>query len=169
MGSFVSLTAAWVLDKRMGWRVQRGAESIQPVACAGYWPDAVRSVTAVSAVEPGGAPALVEAADGEDAVLVAGPGEGVLDSWKDFGSRDGATVATAWYRAGERQGRHGNQRLVALRVLSSHPSPPPLTSAHVDVQLSGAGLIAKRSWVQEMRAGMSGESGATRPTWFRLG
>jgi hypothetical protein len=43
----------------------------------------------------GGAPALVEVADGEDAVLVASLGEGVLDFLEELCSRDGATAATA--------------------------------------------------------------------------
>ncbi len=48
----------------------------------------------------GGAPALVEVADGEDAVFLASLCEGVLDFLENSGSRDGATVATAWRRAG---------------------------------------------------------------------
>jgi hypothetical protein len=61
-------------------------------------------------------------ADGEDAVLVAGLGEGVLDFLEELrqpGRRDrGDRLA----QSGERQGGHGNQRLVTLRVLSNHSS-----------------------------------------------
>jgi hypothetical protein len=60
----------------------------------------------------GGAPALVEVADGEDTVLVASLGEGVLDFLEELrqpGRRDrGDRLA----QNGERQGGHGNQRLV---------------------------------------------------------
>jgi hypothetical protein len=60
----------------------------------------------------GGAPALVEVADGEDTVLVASLGEGVLDFLEELrqpGRRDrGDRLA----QSGERQGGHGNQRLV---------------------------------------------------------
>ena len=64
----------------------------------------------------GGAPALVEVADGEDAVLVAGLGEGVLDFLEEFrqaGRRDrGDRLA----QGRERRGGHGNQRLVTFAV-----------------------------------------------------
>src|ERR1700722_11857177 len=78
----------------------------------------------------GGAPALVEVADGEDTVLVASLGEGVLDFLEELrqpGRRDrGDRLA----QGGERHGGHGNQRLVTVWVLGSHPSAPPLTSSN---------------------------------------
>ena len=69
-----------------------------------------------------GAPALVEVADGEHAVLVARLGEGVLDLLEELrqpGRRDRGDRLT---QGGECQGGHGDQRLVTLRVLSSHPA-----------------------------------------------
>jgi hypothetical protein len=58
----------------------------------------------------GGAPALVEVADGEDAVLVTSLGGGVLDFVEELwqpGRRDRGDRLT---QSGQRQGGHGNQR-----------------------------------------------------------
>ena len=66
----------------------------------------------------------------EDTVFVASLGEGVLDFLEELrqpGRRDrGDRLA----QSGERQGGHGNQRLVTVRVLGSHPSASPLTSSN---------------------------------------
>ena len=78
----------------------------------------------------GGAPALVEVADGEDAVLVAGLGEGVLDFLEELrqpGRRDG----------GDRLAQSGGATGRAWESTARHPvgtqqssSPPPLTSSN---------------------------------------
>src|ERR1700733_1647706 len=77
----------------------------------------------------GGAPAVVEVADGEDPVLVASLGEGVLDFLEELRQPGRRDCGDRLAESGERQGGHGNQRLVTLWVLSSHPSAPPLTSS----------------------------------------
>src|SRR5579863_7655123 len=77
----------------------------------------------------GGAPALVEVADGEDAVFLASLGEGVLDFLEEFWQPGRRDCGDRLAQSGERQGGHGNQRLVTLWVLSSHPSARPLTSS----------------------------------------
>src|ERR1700689_3305087 len=78
----------------------------------------------------GGAPALVEVADGEDTVFVAGLGEGVLDFLEELWEPGWRCRGDRLAQGGERQGGHGNQRFVTSWVLGSHLSPPPLTSSN---------------------------------------
>jgi hypothetical protein len=75
-----------------------------------------------------GTPALVEVADGEDTVLVASLGESVLDFLEELWQPGRCDRGDRLAQSAELQGGHGNQRLVALWVLSSHPHQPPLTS-----------------------------------------
>jgi hypothetical protein len=63
------------------------------------------------------------------ALMLAGEGSfgGVEPGRRDRGNR--------LAQSGERQGGHGNQRLVILWVLSSHPGLPPLTSGERIIRL----------------------------------
>jgi hypothetical protein len=70
----------------------------------------------------GGAPALVKMADGEGAVLVASLSEGVLNFLEELRQPGRRYRGDCLAQSGERQGGDGHQWLVALLVLSSHPS-----------------------------------------------
>jgi hypothetical protein len=72
----------------------------------------------------GGAPALLEVADGEDTVLIARLGKGVLDFQEELRRPRRRNRGDRLAQNEERQGGHGYQRLVALWVLSTHPGRP---------------------------------------------
>ena len=66
------------------------------------------------------------------------------------------------------QKRHAG-RVAQLHWLGQGRNSLVTSDGYKLAQSSGAGLPVSRSCVQEIRAGMSGESAVTRPTWFRPG
>src|ERR1700722_3275954 len=92
----------------------------------------------------GGAPALVEVADGEDTVLVASLREGGLDFLEELRQPGRCDRGDRLAQSGERQGGHGNQRLVTVRVLGSHPSQSPLTSSNRINRARSRGGVRRR-------------------------
>jgi len=73
----------------------------------------------------GSSPALVEVPNREDAVFLIGLAEGVLDVLEELGQPRRRNRSYRLPQGIERQGGHGDQRLVAVYLLGRHPRRLP--------------------------------------------